>query len=152
MPGRRVVVNNHPGRDRDRTSLHDLIPYCQSECSDRHARGLGLLEHVTMSSMGGRAKAWCLFVHVKASHFHGGQGESLVRPYTRGSVTLSRGGWAKACCLLIPVEAFLSHGGQGESPVPPYTRGSIFLSRGSGRTPGASLNTWKHLSFTGGAG
>jgi len=42
---------------------------------------------------------------------HGGQGESLVPPYTRGSVSLA-----------------LSHGGQGESLEPPYTRGSFSLS------------------------
>ena len=41
---------------------------------------------------------------------HGGQGESPVPPYTRGSVSLSR-----------------LHGGQGESLVPPYTHGSVSL-------------------------
>ena len=40
---------------------------------------------------GGRAKAWCLRMHGGVSLSHGGQGESLVPPYTRGSVSLSRG-------------------------------------------------------------
>ena len=62
---------------------------------------------------------------------HGGQGESLVRPYTRGSVSLA-------------------HGGQGESLVPPCTHGSVSLSRGAGRKTGASLYTRKRLSLTGG--
>jgi len=47
--------------------------------------------------------------------FHGGQGESLVHPYTRGSVSLSvshtlsqTGGKAKAWCLLRYAEASLN--------------------------------------------
>ena len=75
---------------------------------------------------GARAKAWCLLIHAEASLSlsrgpgrkpgaslytrkrlslsHGGQGESLVPPYTRGSVSLSlslTGARAKARCLLI---------------------------------------------------
>ena len=46
-----------------------------------------------------RAKAWCLLhTSIKASLSslsHGGQGESLVPPYTRGSVSLSRGAGRK---------------------------------------------------------
>ena len=37
---------------------------------------------------GDRAKGWCLLVHEEACLSHGGQGESLVPPYTRGSVSL----------------------------------------------------------------
>ena len=43
------------------------------------------------SLTGARAKAWVLLIHAEASLTHGGQGESMVPPYTRGSVSLSRG-------------------------------------------------------------
>ena len=95
---------------------------------------------------------------------HGGLGETLVPPHTRGSVPLSRGpgrrpgassytrkrpsltgAWARAWCVLIHAEASPSHGGQGESLVPPHTRGSVPLSRGPGRKPGASSYTQKRL-------
>ena len=77
-----------------------------------------------LSLTGAKAKAWCLRIHAEASLSHGGQGESLVPPYTRGSVSLSRGqrrkpgassytrkrlsltgARAKAWCLLIHAEA-----------------------------------------------
>ena len=44
---------------------------------------------------GARAKAWCLRMHEEASFPHGGQGESLIPPYTCGSVSLSRGAGRK---------------------------------------------------------
>ena len=49
-----------------------------------------------------RAKAWCLIIYAEASLSHSGQGESLVPPSTRGSVSLSlsHGGRAKAWCFL----------------------------------------------------
>jgi len=48
-------------------------------------------KHLSLSLTGARAKAWCLLIHAEASLSHGGQGEKLVSPYTRGSVSLSRG-------------------------------------------------------------
>jgi len=75
-------------------------------------------------------KACSLLIRVEASLSHGGQGESLLPPYARGSVSLSHRARATACCLLIRAEASLSHGGQGESLLPPYTLGSVSLSRG----------------------
>ena len=58
---------------------------------------------------GARAKAWYPLIHAEASlpHSHRGQGESLVPPYTRGSISLM-GARAKAWCLLIHAEAFPS--------------------------------------------
>jgi len=38
---------------------------------------------------GFREKAWSLVINAEAPLSHGGQGESLVSPYTRGSVSLS---------------------------------------------------------------
>jgi len=47
--------------------------------------------------------------HLAAVFCHGGNGESLVPPYTRGSVSsLAHGGNAKAICLLIHASASLS--------------------------------------------
>jgi len=67
---------------------------------------------------GARAKAWCLLIRAEASYSlslsHGGQGESLVPPYT------------------IYTRKHLSNGGlpagQGGSLVPPHTRGSVSRS------------------------
>jgi len=74
-----------------------------------------------------------LYTRKRLSHSlsHGVPGESLVPPYTRGSVSLTlslTGSRAKAWCLLIHAEASLtlSHGVQ--SLAPPYTGGSVPLA------------------------
>ena len=107
-------------------------------CSPRHPSHVNLCvfnyvpSYDVASNTGARANAWCSLIHAEASLSHGGQGESLVPPYTRGSVSLSRGPWlkpgaslytrkrlsltgagAKAWCLLVHAEASPSHGGHG---------------------------------------
>jgi len=71
--------------------------------------GASLYTRQCLSLTGGRVKAWCLRIQAAMSLSHGGQGESLVPPYTSDCVSLA-------------------HGGQGGSLVPPYTRGSVSLS------------------------
>ena len=48
---------------------------------------------------GGKARAWCLRIHAEASLSRGVQGERLVPPHTRGSVSL--------VCGLFASEIFL---------------------------------------------
>jgi len=43
-----------------------------------------------LSLTGARTKACCLVIHAEASLSHGGQGETLVPPHTRGSVSLAQ--------------------------------------------------------------
>ena len=65
------------------------------------------------------------------AEIHGGQGDSLVLPYTRGSINLSRGPVRKnGASLYTRKRLSFSHGGQGESLVPPYTRGCVSFSHG----------------------
>ena len=110
--------------------------------------GASLYTRKRLSLTGARAKAWCLLIHAEASLSHGDKGESLVPPYTCGSVSLSlTGARAKAWCLLIHAEASLSHGGQGESLVPPYTRGSVSLLGRDGLARAALLVHYLHVSW-----
>ena len=53
--------------------------------------GASLCTRKRLSLTGTRAKAWCLLTHAEASLSlsHGVQGESLVPPHARGSVSLS---------------------------------------------------------------
>jgi hypothetical protein len=50
--------------------------------------GASLYTRKCFSLTWAKAKAWCLLIHAEASLSHEGHGESLVPPYTRGSVSL----------------------------------------------------------------
>ena len=54
--------------------------------------GASLYTRKRLSLTGTRANAWCLLIHAEAPLSHGGQGESLVPPITRGSISISHGG------------------------------------------------------------
>ena len=71
--------------------------------------------------------------HTHTPNLHGGQGESLVPPYTHGSVSLTRAR-ANAWCLLTHTEASLSH---THAHLSDSLTCSGFRRRRRGGTPGA---------------